>query len=138
VSTFLAATAAIAEDVKRISANGTDVEMGKGDPVIFVHGGLQDDEMWASHLPKFADRYRAMAYSRRNNFPNESSPEGMPDGAADAHAEDLAGLARALGPSKVRVVAHSSGAHLFFAAYPEMVTSLALNEPPASNSSLVI
>jgi non-heme chloroperoxidase len=36
--------------------------------------------------------------------------------------------------SKVRVVAHSSGAHaaLFFAAlHPEMVVSLALNEPPA-------
>jgi non-heme chloroperoxidase len=138
ISTFLAATATSAQDVKRVSVNGTElayVEMGHGDPVIFVHGGLQDYRMWASHLPKFADRYRAIAYSRRNNFPNESRPEGMPDGAADAHGEDLAGLVRALGLSKVRVVAHSSGAHaaLFFAAsHPEMVTGLALNEPPAS------
>jgi pimeloyl-ACP methyl ester carboxylesterase len=136
-SIFLAATAT-AQDVKRISANGTElayVELGRGDPVIFVHGGLQDYRMWAGHLPKFADRYRAIAYSRRNSFPNESSPEGMPDGAADAHGEDLAALVRALGLSKVRVVAHSSGAHaaLFFAAsHPDMVTSLALNEPPAA------
>ncbi|WP_375293172.1 alpha/beta fold hydrolase [Bradyrhizobium sp. sGM-13] len=57
-----------------------------------------------------------MAYSRRNHFPNEASPEGMPDGAADAHGEDLAAFVRALGLSKVRIVAHSSGAHaaLFF------------------------
>jgi pimeloyl-ACP methyl ester carboxylesterase len=91
--------------------------------------------MWSEHLPKFADRYRAIAYSRRNNFPNYVSPDGMPDGAADAHGEDLAAFVRALGLSKVRIVAHSSGAHaaLFFAAlHPDMVVSLALNEPPAA------
>jgi non-heme chloroperoxidase len=91
--------------------------------------------MWSEHLPKISDRYRAIAYSRRNNFPNDVSPDGMPDGAADAHGEDLAAFARALGLSKVRIVAHSSGAHaaLFFAAmHPEMIVSLALNEPPAA------
>lgn len=129
---------AMANEVKRISANGTElayVEVGQGEPVIFVHGGLQDYRMWTEHLPKFAGRYRAIAYSRRNNYPNDVSPDGMPDGAADAHGEDLAAFVRALGLSKVRVVAHSSGAHaaLFFAAlHPEMVVSLALNEPPAA------
>jgi pimeloyl-ACP methyl ester carboxylesterase len=51
------------------------------------------------------------------------------------HGEDLAALVRALGFSKVRIVAHSSGAHaaLFFAAsHPDMVVSLAVNEPPAA------
>jgi pimeloyl-ACP methyl ester carboxylesterase len=129
---------AMADEIKRISANGTAlayVEVGQGEPVIFVHGGLQDYRMWLEHLPKFAGRYRAIAYSRRNNYPNDVSSEGMPDGAADAHGEDLAAFVRALGISKVRVVAHSSGAHaaLFFAAlHPEMVVSLALNEPPAT------
>lgn len=129
---------AMANEVKRISANGTElayVEVGQGEPVIFVHGGLQDYRMWTEHLPKFAGRYRAIAYSRRNNYPNDVSPDGMPDGAADAHGEDLAAFVRALGLSKVRVVAHSSGAHaaLFFAAlHPERVVSLALNEPPAA------
>jgi non-heme chloroperoxidase len=59
----------------------------------------------------------------------------LPDGAADVHGEDLAAFVRALGLSKVRIVAHSSGAHaaLFFAAAnPEMVISLVLNEPPAT------
>jgi non-heme chloroperoxidase len=131
-------TMASADDVKRISANGAElayVEAGQGEPVIFVHGNLQDYRMWAEHLPKFAGRYRAIAYSRRNHFPNHANPDGMPDGAADAHGEDLAAFVRALGLSKVRVVAHSSGAHaaLFFAAmHPDMIVSLALNEPPAT------
>ena len=35
----------IAQDVKRISVNGyelTYVEQGQGEPVVFVHGGMQD------------------------------------------------------------------------------------------------
>src|SRR5215217_1719968 len=128
----------MADDIKRVSANGTElsyVEAGQGEPVIFVHGGLQDYRMWAAHLPKFSGRYRAIAYSRRNHFPNDVSLDSLPDAAADTHGEDLAAFVRALGLSRVRIVAHSSGAHaaLFFAAsHPEMVTSLALNEPPAA------
>ncbi|MFL6826493.1 MAG: alpha/beta fold hydrolase, partial [Bradyrhizobium sp.] len=128
----------MAEEPKRISVDGYEiayVEAGQGEPVIFVHGGSQDYQMWTEQLPKFGARYRAIAYSRRNNYPNERSPEGTPNGAADVHGEDLAGLVRALGYSKARIVAHSSGAHaaLFFAAtHPDMVVSLALNEPPAT------
>ncbi|SCB54150.1 Pimeloyl-ACP methyl ester carboxylesterase [Bradyrhizobium shewense] len=128
---------ATANEVKRVSVNGYEiayVEAGQGEPVILVHGGLQDYRMWSEQLAKFAARYRAIAYSRRNNYPNERSPDGMPDGAANVHGEDLAALVSALGYSKARIVAHSSGAHavLFFAAtHPDMVISLALNEPPA-------
>ena len=131
-------TPVAADDVKRVSANGTElsyVEAGQGEPVIFVHGGLQDYRMWAGHLPKFAGRFRAIAYSRRNHFPNDVSPDALPDAAADTHGEDLAAFVRALGLSRVRIVAHSSGAHgaLFFATrYPDMLVSLALNEPPAT------
>ena len=38
-------TMAMADEFKRISANGTElafVEFGQGEPVIFVHGGQQD------------------------------------------------------------------------------------------------
>ena len=131
-------TVATADEVRRISANGTMlayIELGQGEPLIFVHGGLQDYRMWLKHLPKFAGRYHAIAYSRRNSYPNETSADGLPDGAADVHGEDLAAFVRALGFSKVRIVAHSSGAHaaLFFAAaHPDMIVSLALNEPPAA------
>ena len=136
-SSTLSATTAIADEIKRVSIDGYElayVEQGQGEPVIFVHGGLQDYRMWSEQLPKFAAHYCAIAYSRRNNYPNVVSPEGVPDSAADVHGDDLAAFAHALGFSKIRVVAHSSGAHaaLFFAVtHPDMVVSLALNEPPA-------
>jgi len=138
VSTFFAAgEKSIGQSRRNVAINGANlsyIETGNGEPVVFVHGGLQDYRMWVIHMPKFADRYRVIAYSRRNNFPNDVSADGTPDGAADLHGEDLATFIRALGLGKVRIVAHSSGAHaaLFFAAsHPDMVVSLALNEPPA-------
>lgn len=52
-----------AAEPKSVSANGTEfayVEMGQGEPVIFVHGGLQDYRMWQGHLAEFAERYRVV------------------------------------------------------------------------------
>jgi pimeloyl-ACP methyl ester carboxylesterase len=50
-------------------------------------------------------------------------------------APTIAAFITALGLKRVNVVAHSSGAHaaLFFAAaHPEMIRTLAINEPPAA------
>ena len=49
------------------------------------------------------------------------------------HGDDLTAFAHALGFSKIRIVAYSSGAHAALVAvtYPDMVVSLAPNEPPA-------
>jgi pimeloyl-ACP methyl ester carboxylesterase len=108
---------------------------GRGPPVVFVHGGFQDYRMWLRHMPVFAERYRVVAYSRQNHFPNSSSPSGMPDSAADVHGDDLAELVTQLHLGPVNVGAHSAGAHaaLFFAArHPELVHSLVIVEPPAS------
>ena len=79
--------------------------------------------------------FRVIAYSRRNHYPGVISPEGLPDTAAEVHANDLMQLIGALHLGRVHLVAHSSGAHaaLFFAAaHPEMLKSLMVNEPPAS------
>ncbi len=123
---------------KHVPANGTElayVEVGQGDPVVFVHGGLQDYRMWNAHAAVFAARYRVIAYSRRNHFPNAVSGDGTPDGAADIHGEDLAALIKGLGLTRVHIVGHSSGAHtaLFFAAHhPDLIRTLAVNEPNAT------
>ncbi|MBR0773296.1 alpha/beta hydrolase [Bradyrhizobium diazoefficiens] len=125
-------------DVKQVNVGGTTfayVEAGQGDPVVLVHGGLQDYRMWNSHLPVFAKGYRVIAYSRQNHFPNATSKDGLPDGAADAHGEDLAAMLSGLGIKRAHIVAHSAGAHaaLFFAAnHPGMVRTLVINEPPAA------
>ena len=124
--------------VRHVDIDGTAlsyVEQGRGDPVILVHGGMQDYRLWLPHLKALSTHYRVIAYSRRNHYPGAVSPEGWPDTAADLHADDLARLVNALRLDRVHVVAHSSGAHaaLFFAsAHPELVQSLAVNEPPAS------
>ena len=131
-------TATAAQEIRRVPIGDIElayVEAGKGEAVVLVHGGLQDYRFWNLLLPRFAERYRVIAYSRRNHFPNPMAEDGAPDGAADIHGEDLAVLVEALGLGHVHVVAHSSGAvaALFFAAaHPEMVKTLALNEPPAA------
>lgn len=129
---------ALGADVKQVSVNGAQfayVEAGQGDPAVLVHGGLQDHRFWHQHLSVLAKNYRVIAYSRQNHFPNATSKDGLPDGAADVHGENLAAILTELGVKRAHIVAHSSGAHaaLFFAAnHPEMVRTLVINEPPAA------
>lgn len=81
-------------------------------------------------------RHRVIAYSRRNHFPNPVSVNSWPETAADLHAGDLYQLITALHLGPIHLVAHSAGAFaaLFFAANrPELVRSLAVNEPPAAS-----
>jgi non-heme chloroperoxidase len=137
IAAISAATAAPAEE-KHVRVGDADiayVEAGRGDAIVFVHGGLQDYRLWKSHFETFSGRYRTIAYSRRNHFPNATSIDAVPDGAADVHGEDLAAFITALGLQRVHVVAHSSGAHgaLFFASnHPDGLLTLVVNEPPAS------
>lgn len=134
---FWTGQASATDEFRRVTANGTEfayVEAGQGEPLILIHGGLQDYRLWRDLLPDFADRYRVIAYSRRNRFPFPLSAEGAPDGAGDLHAEDLAAIVQALGLERVHVVGHSSGAltAMFFSVnHPDLVRSLVLNEPPA-------
>lgn len=124
--------------MKTAAVNGATlayVEAGRGDPLILVHGGLQDHRLWAPLLGTLSQRYLVIAYSRRNHFPNAESLDGAPDNAADIHGDDVAALISALGLARAHVVGHSSGEHaaLFFAAnHPQMVRSLVLDEPPAA------
>ncbi|MBR0739299.1 alpha/beta hydrolase [Bradyrhizobium liaoningense] len=129
---------ALGADVKQVNVNGTQlayVEAGQGDPAVLVHGGLQDYRFWLQHLEVLAKNHRVIVYSRQNHFPNATSKDGLPDGAADVHGADLAAMLTELGVKRAHIVAHSSGAHaaLFFAAnHPEMVRTLIINEPPAA------
>src|SRR6185436_15433353 len=79
IASFAVVTGASASEIKRIVVNGTElayVETGRGAPVILVHGGLQDYRLWRRHLDVLGQRYRVIAYSRRNHFPNEVSASG--------------------------------------------------------------
>jgi non-heme chloroperoxidase len=108
------------------------VEMGKGSPVIFVHGSLSDYSYWQFEVGPFAEAHRAITYSRRYNSPNSNPPR--PGYSAVVDADDLTAFIRKLGLGKVHVVGHSYGAltALFLAVkHPELVRTLVLAEAPA-------
>lgn len=108
------------------------VDLGKGSPVIFVHGSLSDGGYWADQIGPFAKEHRAVAYSRRYDYPNVNPAK--PGYSAVTDAEDLADLIRTLRLGPVVVIGHSYGAltALFLATkHPEMVRALVLAEPPA-------
>ena len=108
------------------------VDLGKGVPVIFVHGSLSDGGYWADQVGEFAKHYRAIAYSRRYNYPNNNPAHGGYSAVVDA--EDLAAFIGALRLGGVVVIGHSYGAlaALFLAAkHPQLVRALDLAEPPA-------
>ena len=118
-----------------VRVNGADlayVEQGAGDPVVFVHGSLNDYRRWGEQLAPFAARHRAVAYSRRYHWPNARPDPGVAyEGAA--HAADLAALVEALGAGPAHLVGHSYGAVVALAvaaARPELVRTLTLGEPP--------
>ena len=108
------------------------VDQGKGVPVIFVHGSLSDGGYWADQVGEFAKHYRAIAYSRRYNYPNSNPVRAGYSAVTDA--EDLAAFIGTLHLGRVVVIGHSYGAltALFLAAkHPELVRALVLAEPPA-------
>lgn len=108
------------------------VDEGTGVPVIFVHGSLSDGGYWADQIGPFAKHYRAIAYSRRYNYPNTNP--ARPGYSAVVDSDDLAAFIHTLHLGKVVVIGHSYGAltALFLAArHPELGRALVLAEPPA-------
>lgn len=108
------------------------VERGKGQPVVFVHGGLGDYRSWRFQIDAVAQRYRVISYSRRYAYPNEWIGDGMDNTISD-NADDLAVLINKLELTPVHLVGHSYGA--FTAVFlvfhhPQIVRSLVLGEPP--------
>ncbi len=130
-----AGSVALAEPPVKIIANGVELhytEMGESDPIVCVHGTLQDYrefDVFSRELALWG--YRVIAYSRRYNVPNDN-PNPAPDYSATTDAQDLAALLDALGLEQVNLVGHSHGALaalLFTLEHPERVRSLVLAEP---------
>jgi pimeloyl-ACP methyl ester carboxylesterase len=110
------------------------ISVGRGEPVVMVHGGLEDYRAWAAQLaPLAAIHYRAITYSRRYNFPNRNATRKPASYSAQVDADDLAMLIEKLHLAPVHLVGHSYGALaalLFATEHPELVRTLTLSEPP--------
>lgn len=120
---------------RAVRVNGVElhyVEQGSGVPIIFVHGGLEDFRAWTGQVDAFSQQYRALAYSRRYNYPNSGVAFGSSYSAA-VDAEDLAAFIKKLDLAPAHIVGASYGAYvalLLAAKHPELVRSLVLAEPP--------
>jgi len=121
--------------LKKVRVNGAQlhyIDEGKGVPVVFVHGGLEDYRAWQPQMEAFSQRYRTIAYSRRHNYPNLRIAPGT-HYSAIVDADDLAALIRNLKLAPAHIVGVSYGAYtaLFLAVrHPALVRSLVLSEPP--------
>src|SRR5215207_5712818 len=64
---------ACGSDIRAIEVNQTTLhyfECGKGEPLVFVHGGLGDLRSFHEQVEAFAASFRVIAYSRRYYPPN--------------------------------------------------------------------
>lgn len=126
-------------ELKTITVNNYEIkymDVGNGDPVIFVHGSLGDYRSWASQIDTFSINHRVIAYSRRYAYPNLQVINDTLDYSALPHAKDLAKIIETLDLGPVNLVGHSWGAFTALKTTidrPELVTSLVLGEPPVQS-----
>jgi pimeloyl-ACP methyl ester carboxylesterase len=123
-----------ADSLRHVTVNGADfayLDVGKGEPIVLIHGGSADYRTWLGELLPLSAQYRVIAYSRRYHYPNTGGGDGL-DYSIALHERDFAGLMIALHVGKVHLVGHSYGAYLaaqLAADQPAMVRSLVLAEP---------
>ena len=126
---------AIAE-LKTVFINGDSIsymDIGKGEPVVFVHGTVGDYRVWGAQMDTFAINHRVIAYSRRFAYPNKQIINDSADYSVTPHAKDLAQFIKMLDLEPVHLVGHSYGAFtslLTAMEHPELLRSLTLGEPP--------
>ncbi len=92
-----------------VEANGGAfhiARVGRGEPLILLHGWPEFWLTWEPVMQILADRYQVIAPDLRG-FGNSSKPPG-PWGAAD-HAADMLAVIQALGLQSVGVVGHDVG-----------------------------
>ncbi|MEO5907091.1 MAG: alpha/beta hydrolase [Saprospiraceae bacterium] len=123
-------------EVKSIFINGDSInyiDIGKGDPVVFVHGTLGDYRAWEAQMDTFAKNHRVIAYSRRFAYPNRQIINDSADYTVIPHAKDLAEFIKTLNLEPIHLVGHSYGAFtalLTTINHPNLIRSLTLGEPP--------
>jgi non-heme chloroperoxidase len=121
--------------LRRIEIGGIELhylELGRGDTVLFVHGGGDDLRYWEAQVPELVERYRVITYSRRYSAPNRN-PIASGSHSALIEADDLSGLIDLLDLRDFHLVGHSYGAFtslVLALRRPTLLRTLTLCEPP--------
>jgi pimeloyl-ACP methyl ester carboxylesterase len=120
-------------NAKAAKVNGVSlqyIEQGSGEPIVFVHGGVQDLRAWEPVREAVANRYRFIAYTQRY-FGTKPWPDEGRNFSIATHADDLAKFITALNAGPVHLVGWSHGGAVAATAAvgdPSLVRSLILYE----------
>ena len=120
--------------MQTLRVNGYDMaylEVGRGPPLVCVHGSLCDFRIWSAVLGPLTMRHRVIAVSLRHFFPEHW------DGAGDTysiaqHVDDVIGFIEQLDSKPVDLMGHSRGGHISFRVAqrrPDLLRKLILAEP---------
>jgi len=101
---------------------------GEGPPVLLIHGGAADGDLWSAvDIDGLARDYRVIAYNRRGY-----SGSGEPDSDWVRHREDAVALLAELGAAPATVMGFSAGGIVALdlaVHHPELVSALVLIDP---------
>ena len=103
---------------------------GEGEPLVLVHGSWVDSRVWDAVAPQLARTFEVVVYDRRGHSLS-SCPPGQ--GSVRDDVADLAGLIDFLALGPAHVAGASLGGSLtlrLVAAYPELMRSATVHEPP--------
>jgi esterase len=120
--------------VKKLKVNDVElayVEEGKGETVVFVHGGgVGDWRSWEILRPLISEKFHYVSLSRRYHYPNPWVDDGGNYTMAQ-HVEDVAAFIRALKVGNVHLVGNSYGGGVVGRValkYPELLRSVVVGE----------
>ena len=120
--------------VKRLHVNGYEMaylDIGRGPPVVCVHGALNDFRAWFGILSAMSDGRRLIVPSLRHYFPERWGGQGG-SFSLSQHIDDVITFIEALGLGAVDLVGHSRGGLIGFRLAlkrPDLLRKLVLAEP---------
>ena len=120
--------------MQTITVNGYDMaylEVGKGPPLVLVHGTLGDYRTWNSVLGPLSKKHRVISLSLRRFFPEHWDGVGD-DYKLAQHVSDMIAFIERIEPRPVDLMGHSRGGHIAFRVAeqrPELLRKLVLAEP---------
>jgi esterase len=120
--------------MRTLAVNGYDMaylEMGRGPPLVCVHGTLGDFRTWSAVFGPLSKKNRVISVSLRHFFPAHWDGVGN-DYLMAQHVSDVIAFIERLDTGPVDLMGHSRGGHIGFRVAqqrPDLLRRLVLAEP---------
>ncbi|HEX3115610.1 MAG TPA: alpha/beta hydrolase [Bradyrhizobium sp.] len=120
--------------MQTLHVNGYDMaylEVGRGPPLVCVHGTLGDFRTWSAVFGPLSKQHRLISVALRHFFPEHWDGVGD-DYRMNQHVADVIAFIEQIVPKPVNLMGHSRGGHIAFRVAqqrPELLRKLVLAEP---------